>query len=77
MCLGIPALVLDISGDDATVDVAGARRRANLSLLPGASVGDYVILHAGFAIERIDPVRAVETLELIRTVAGAEGDEGR
>lgn len=74
MCLGIPARVLDIDGDTATVDVAGAKRRASMALLPGAGVGDYVIVHAGFAIEKIDTARAAETIEMIRAVA--DGREG-
>jgi len=78
MCLGIPAKVVERDGERATVDVAGARRTASLMLLPDAEVGEYVIVHAGFAIERIDPERAEETLELMESYADKKktGDKG-
>ncbi len=68
MCLGIPALVVSLEGDHAVVDVAGARRRVCSALCDGLKNGDYVIVHAGFIIHRIDPERAVETLNTIRTI---------
>lgn len=68
MCLGIPGRIIEIKGVTATVDVAGTRKDANLRLLDGAKVGDYVIIHAGFAIEKIDEDKAKETLALIEEV---------
>jgi len=65
MCLGIPGLVVVIKGTTATVDVAGAKKEVSLALMDGVKKGDYVIVHAGFAIERIDEEKAEETLRLI------------
>jgi hydrogenase expression/formation protein HypC len=52
MCLAIPARVLEVSGDLAQVSVDGAVREVHLGLVDGVSVGDYVLVHAGFALER-------------------------
>jgi len=70
MCLGIPGLIVKISGETATVDVAGTKKDASLALMEKAEVGDYVIVHAGFAIEKVDTGRAEETLKLIREAFG-------
>ena len=66
MCLAIPAIIESI--DDkrvATVNVLGVTRNVALDLVPPAKVGDYVLIHAGFAIEIIDEEMAKETLDLI------------
>ena len=68
MCLGIPAKVIIIEGEMATVSLGGVDYPASLQLLPGTSVGDYVIIHAGFAIEKVDPEEADETIRLIREI---------
>jgi hydrogenase expression/formation protein HypC len=65
MCLGIPMKVRSISGEFAEVETGRLIRKVNIQMLPKIKVGDYVIVHAGFAIERIDPRKAKETLELI------------
>ncbi|MBQ9068540.1 MAG: HypC/HybG/HupF family hydrogenase formation chaperone [Eggerthellaceae bacterium] len=66
MCLAIPAMVTEIDDDRmANVDILGAQRSASLDLVPQAQVGDYVLVHAGFAIEVVDPQFAKETLDLI------------
>ena len=54
MCLAFPAKVLQIDGDLATVERSGVKRSASLMLLPEAKVGDYVLIHAGFAMQIID-----------------------
>ena len=54
MCLAFPAKVLQIEGDLATVERSGVKRSASLMLLPEAKVGDYVLIHAGFAMQIID-----------------------
>ena len=54
MCLAFPAKVLKIDGDLATVERSGVKRSASLMLLPEAKVGDYVLIHAGFAMQVID-----------------------
>lgn len=66
MCLGIPGKIIEIKDDMASVDVAGTRKDASLRLMEGAKVGDFVIIHAGFAIEKVDTEKAEETLRLIR-----------
>lgn len=65
MCLGIPGKIIEIKGTTAKVDVAGTRKDASLKFLKGAKVGEYVIIHAGFAIEKVDEEKARETLALI------------
>ena len=70
MCLAIPAKILEIDDLTARVEVGGNVRQANLALVPGAKVGDYVMLHAGFAISRYDPEEAHRTLQLLREAFG-------
>jgi hydrogenase expression/formation protein HypC len=72
MCLAVPGKVVEISGSTARVDLEGVVREANVSLLPGLEVGDYVIVHAGFAMERYDRGYARETLRLIREMVDAQ-----
>jgi hydrogenase expression/formation protein HypC len=71
MCLGIPALVKERSGDIGKVDFGGTAREVNLSLVD-AKVGEYVIVHAGFAIQVMEEKHALETLELFRDVYGEQ-----
>ena len=71
MCLGIPARVIEVRDQEALVDVEGARRDVSLMLLDGIVPGDWVILHAGFAIERLDPDEAEKTLALFKEIADA------
>ena len=66
MCLAIPAKVIEISDFNARVDMGGNMREANLSLLEDVRVGDYVIVHAGFAISKYDAEEARLTLKLLR-----------
>jgi hydrogenase expression/formation protein HypC len=72
MCLAIPAKVTKIDGDMATIDVGGVTRSASLMLLTDVAVGDYVIVHAGFAIHKVDPEEAQESLKLLRELAAAQ-----
>ncbi len=80
MCLGIPMQVVEIDGDIGYVESGGVKRKVGLMLLEDVKVGDWVIVHAGFAIEKIDPEEAIGTLELIREGAGhldiPEGQKG-
>jgi hydrogenase expression/formation protein HypC len=75
MCLAIPALIKSINGEQAVADIEGLRRDISLQLTPEAKVGDYVLLHTGYAISIIDPDEAEETLKLLREMAEA-GDKG-
>jgi hydrogenase expression/formation protein HypC len=66
MCLAIPSRIVDIKDGVATIDVEGVRRSASLLLLEDPKVGDYVIVHAGFALHKIDEEDAMETLKILR-----------
>ncbi|MFP4030667.1 MAG: HypC/HybG/HupF family hydrogenase formation chaperone [Desulfococcaceae bacterium] len=69
MCLAIPSQIVEISNGMAVIDVDGVQRDASLLLLEDAAVGDYVIVHAGFAIQKIDEAAARESLDLLREAA--------
>ena len=69
MCLAIPALVKSIDGYLAKVDVAGVSRQVSIQLTPDVKVGDYVLLHTGYAINVIDEAEAEETLKLLRELS--------
>ena len=69
MCLAIPSKITCIENNMATIDVDGVQREASLLLLEDAGVGDYVIVHAGFAIHKIDEAAALETLEFLKEAA--------
>ena len=70
MCLAIPARVVEINGNDqAIVDVGGVRKDVSLALMAEVTVGDYVIVHVGYALTRLDPEEAAKTLALM-TQAG-------
>ena len=66
MCLSLPAKVISIVGDMAEVSVGGAVFRAGIQMVDGVMVGDYVLLHAGFAIEKLKEGDALETLRLLK-----------
>ena len=66
MCLAIPALVKSIGGQQAEVELGGVTRKASIWLTPEVKVGDYVLLHTGYAINIIDEVEAEETLKLLQ-----------
>jgi hydrogenase expression/formation protein HypC len=70
MCIAVPSKIIAINELTATIDVQGARRQVSLMLLPvPAELGDYVLVHAGFAIQKLDPEAGRETLELFRQMA--------
>jgi hydrogenase expression/formation protein HypC len=71
MCLAIPSKITKIENNMATIDVEGVQRKASLLLLEDAQVGDYVIVHAGFAIHKLDEAAARETLDLLREALAA------
>ena len=66
MCLAIPSMIVKIEDEMATIDVDGVKRKASLLLVEDAQVGDYVIVHAGFAIRKIDEDAAQESLRYLR-----------
>ena len=65
MCLGMPMKIKRINGEFAQVEAGRLKRTVNIQMLLSVKVGDYVIVHAGFAIQKLDPQRAKETLKLI------------
>ena len=72
MCLAIPALVTAIDGLEAEVEIGGIGRKASIMLTPEAKVGDYVLLHTGYAINIIDEEEARSTLDMFREIAEME-----
>ena len=64
MCLAVPVKVLQIDGLRAQVELGGLTRQASITLVPDVKVGDYVLLHAGYAIQKLDEEEAEETLRL-------------
>ncbi len=68
MCLAVPCKIVSIEGDIATIEVAGVRREASLSLINDPTIGDYVIVHAGYAIHKIDETSAMESLKALNEV---------
>jgi len=73
MCLGVPMQIVSIDGTDAVAEIDGVRREASLMLLDEpVAEGDYVIVHAGFAITRLDEAEALETLAMMREIFDPE-----
>lgn len=66
MCLAIPSRIVAITGDEAVIDVDGVRREASLMLVENPKVGDYVIVHAGYAITILDEASAKESLRTLQ-----------
>jgi hydrogenase expression/formation protein HypC len=76
MCLAIPSRIIAIEDQVAIIDVDGIQRKASLLLLEDPQVGDYVIVHAGFAIHKIDEADAMEALKILKeAVAFAEKED--
>jgi hydrogenase expression/formation protein HypC len=71
MCLAIPGRITAIEKSVGRVEIGGVVREADLTLLPEARVGDYVLIHAGFAIQKYDEEEAKETLKLLKELADA------
>lgn len=72
MCLAMPALVVEIgSADQAVVELDGVKKEISLALVDGVEVGDYVIVHVGYALQKLDTDEALKTLELFAEMAQA------
>ena len=71
MCLGVPAKILETGDGSAVVEVGGVRREISVMLIDDVSVGEWVIVHAGFAIEKLSEEAAEQTLALFREIADA------
>ena len=68
--MAVPMRIVEIRGDMGVAELGGVRREVGLCLLEEVRVGDYVLVHAGFAIERVDPEEAEKTLEVLSEIAG-------
>ena len=80
MCLGIPAQIVELVDESAGLakaEISGVRRSVSVALCPEATVGDWVLVHVGFALERIDEEQARETLELLEQMGEAYEQEVR
>ncbi len=73
MCLAIPTRIIEIKGTNAVVEFGGVRKEIGLQLVPDAKVGDYVLLHAGFAIQKMDEGEARETLKVLEELIEVSG----
>ena len=71
MCLAVPAKILSIQDALAKVELSGVTKDVSLMLLPEAQVGDYVLVHAGFAMQKVDEKEAEETYALLNEMDGA------
>lgn len=74
MCLAVPSKIIEIQDTLAKVEVDGVVRETSLMLLEDAKIGDYVIVHAGFAISKVDEAAALQTLEDMRNILAAGSD---
>lgn len=72
MCIAFPMRLIRIDGSNGLVETDGITRKVSLLLIENPSVGDYLIVHAGCAINRIDEIAALETLETLKKVYGTE-----
>jgi len=68
MCLAIPMKIKKIKGEFAEVETGGFARTINIQMLPSIKTGDYVLVHAGFAIQKVDPSKAEETLRFVNEI---------
>jgi len=76
MCLAVPSKIIEINDQVAKVDVDGVIRETSIMLMDDVKIGDYVIVHAGFAINKIDEEAALQTLEDMRTILAADAKQG-
>ncbi|HUJ90193.1 MAG TPA: HypC/HybG/HupF family hydrogenase formation chaperone [Syntrophorhabdales bacterium] len=75
MCLAVPALITKIEETMAEADLGGVATRVSVLFTPEAKVGDYVVMHAGYALSVLDTEEAEETLRLLQQIAEADADE--
>ncbi len=76
MCLGIPAQVVEVGETSALVEIGGVRREVPVTLLDDVAIGDWLIVHAGYAIQRLDEAEATEILETLSEYFAAAEREG-
>ncbi len=76
MCLAIPARIIELSDEMATVEVGGVQRTVSTLMVPDLKLGDYVITHAGFALHRVDEQEARASMKLLRDLTNMVPQEG-
>lgn len=74
MCLGVPVKIVQVKGNEGIAEFKGVKKKISLELLENVKKGDYVILHAGFAIQKMEPEEALETLKLFEELSGLENE---
>ena len=74
MCLAVPAQIISLDGMTAVAEMSGIKKEIDVTLTPEVAPGDWVVVHVGYALQRIDPQNALETLEAMRT-AGSLGSK--
>lgn len=74
MCLAVPAQIISLDGMTAVAEMSGIKKEIDVTLTPEVAPGDWVVVHVGYALQRIDPQKALKTLEAMRT-AGSLGSE--
>ncbi|MBN2416454.1 HypC/HybG/HupF family hydrogenase formation chaperone [bacterium] len=70
MCLAVPMQILSIDGETGVVEISGVKRNVGLQMIKDPRPGDYIIVHAGFAIQKLDEEEALETIALFREMEG-------
>ena len=77
MCLAIPAIVIELDEPNlAVIEIGGVRKQVSLMLVDDVVVGDYVLVHAGFAIDKVDEAEAQKTMDLLQELARLEQEAG-
>ena len=74
MCLAVPAQIISLDGMTAVAEMSGIKKEIDVTLTPEVAPGDWVVVHVGYALQRIDAQKALETLEAMR-IAGSLGSE--
>lgn len=69
MCIAVPAIIEEINGNEAVVNYGGVKLTTNITFIKDAAIGDYVLIHAGCAVEKLDKKEAEETLQIFRELA--------
>lgn len=75
MCLAVPAKIIELTENDAVLEAMGTRFRANTSLVENLQIGDIVLVHAGFAISKVDPDQAEQTWKLFEKISDIQNSE--
>lgn len=69
MCIGVPVKIVEINDSEALADLDGVRKRINIDLVPGVKIGNYVLLHAGCAIQKVNEKEAKRTLGILKQLS--------